>query len=143
MIFKIFFLSSLLIFYTLVYSYASAFLKIILSSLTCFTNLFPNWEKYLKFHCKLLKILTALSGFLPRDGRFSCWKKFPETKTSIVRFDKNYEEKILVFPDTHYNMSFAEDRTEAYLENPKYSLIYTIFFSKSGYFLLWKKERFL
>ena len=84
-----------------------------------------------------------MSGFLPRDGRFSSWKKFLGTKTSIVRFDKNYEEKILVFPDTHYNMSFAEDRTEAYLENPKYSLIYTIFFSKSGYFLLGKKERFL
>ena len=81
-----------------------------------------------------MKILTALSGFLPRDGRFSCWKKFPGTKTSIVRFDKNYEEKILVFPDTHYNMSFAEDKTEAYLENPKYSLIYTIFFQKVDIF---------
>ena len=57
-------------------------------------------------------------------------------KKNFKLFDKNYEEKILVFPDTHYNMSFAEDRTEAYLENPKYSLIYTIFFSKSGYFLL-------
>ena len=78
--------------------------------------------------------MTALSGFLPRDGRFSCWKKFPGTKTSIVRFDKNYEEKILVFPDTHYNMSFAEDKTEAYLENPKYSLIYTIFFQKVDIF---------
>ena len=69
-------------------------------------------------------------------GDLVAGKNFPGTKTSIVRFDKNYEEKILVFPDTHYNMSFEEDRTEAYLENPKYSLIYTIFFSKSGYFLL-------
>ena len=31
-------------------------------------------------------------------------------------------------------MSFAEDRTEAYLENPKYSLIYTIFFQKVDIF---------
>lgn len=60
-----------------------------------------------------------------------------------MRFDKNYEEKILVFPDTHYNMSFAEDRTETYLENPKYSLIYTIFFFKKWIFFTLKEGAIL
>lgn len=52
-----------------------------------------------------------------------------------MRFDKNYEKKILVFLDIYYNMFFVEDRIEVYFENFKYLFIYMIFFLKSGYFL--------